>query len=68
MKASMPKSKRLRFSVWVIVANFLIGILGIFQGADLQALGIFLAMSNAPLYAYVLGDSFRASNLTDINK
>lgn len=64
----LPKSKRLRFSVWVIVANFLIGAYGIHAGADLQALGVFLALSNAPLYAYVLGDSFRPSNLTDINK
>jgi len=65
---NLPKSKRLRFSVWVIVANFAIGVLGILKGADLQALGVFLALSNAPLYAYVLGDSFRPSNLTDINK
>ena len=65
---NLPKSKRIRFSVWVIVANFAIGVLGILKGADLQALGVFLALSNAPLYAYVLGDSFRPSNLTDINK
>lgn len=64
----LPASKRLRFSVAVIIANFVIGLVGIFQGADLQALGVFLAMSNAPLYAYVLGDTFRASNLNDINK
>lgn len=67
-KITLPKSKRFRFSVWVIVANFAIGTFGIWQQADLQALGVFLALSNAPLYAYVLGDSFRPSNLNDINK
>jgi threonine/homoserine efflux transporter RhtA len=64
----LPRSKRFRFSVWVIVANFAIGMFGIWQGADLNALGVFLALSNAPLYAYVLGDTFRASNLNDINQ
>jgi len=64
----LPKSKRLRFSIWVIVANFIIGAYGLYIGADLQALGVFLALSNAPLYAYVLGDSFRPSDLSDINK
>ncbi len=65
---NFPKSKRLRFSVWVIIANFAIGVLGILKGTDLQALGVFLALSNAPLYAYVLGDSFRASKLSDIDQ
>lgn len=64
----LPKSKRLRFSIAVIIANFIIGTIGIYQNADLQALGVFLALSNAPLYTYVLGDTFRASNVTDINQ
>jgi len=64
----LPKSKRLRFSTAVIVANFIIGGFGIYHNADLQALGIFLALSNSPLYVYILGDSFRPSNVTDINK
>jgi hypothetical protein len=59
-------STRLRFSVWVIIANFILGILGMILGADLTALGIFLAMSNSPLYAYVLGRSFRPSSYTDL--
>jgi hypothetical protein len=57
----IPHSKRLRFSIAVIVANFAIGIFGIVKGADLSALGTFLALSNTPLYAYILGDTFRAS-------
>ncbi len=65
---TLPKSKRLRFSIAVIIANFAIGIFGIIKGADLSALGTFLALSNTPLYAYILGDSFRPSNLKDIEK
>lgn len=68
MKVTVPKSKRLRFAIWVIVVNFLMGGFGIYHGADLQALGMFLALSNAPLYVYILGDTNRPSNLTDINK
>jgi len=56
-------STRLRFSVWVIIANFILGVIGMALGADLTALGVFLAMSNAPLYAYVLGRSFRAATV-----
>lgn len=59
----LPASKRLRFSIAVIIANFAIGAMGIHYGADLQALGVFLALSNSPLYVYVLGDTFRPSNL-----
>ena len=68
MRAQLPKSKRLRFSIAVIVSNFVIGIIGIIYQADLQALGVFLALSNAPLYAYVLGDTFRPSDLKDLNR
>lgn len=58
-------STRLRFSVWVIIANFIIGIVGIFLGSDLTALGVFLAMSNTPLYAYILGRTFRGATVPD---
>ena len=58
----LPKSKRLRFTIAIIVVNFLIGIYGISQGADLTELGTFLALSNTPLYVYILGDSYRPSN------
>jgi hypothetical protein len=58
---TFPKSKRLRFSIAMIVLNFVIGIYGIHKGADLSALGSFLALANSPLYAYILGDSLRPS-------
>jgi hypothetical protein len=66
-KKSLFKSPRtrLKFSVWVIIANFVLGMIGMLLGADLTALGVFLAMSNAPLYVYVLGDSFRPSAVPD---
>ena len=67
MKTTLPKSKRLRFSVAVIIANFAIGVYGILKGADLSALGSFLALSNTPLYAYILGDTFRKSDLSNID-
>jgi len=57
----LPKSKRLRFSIIVIIANFIIGIIGIKYGADLSALGTFLLLANSPLYVYILGDSYRPS-------
>ena len=63
----LPKSKRLRFSIAVIIANFIIGVIGILYGANLLTLGAFLSLSNSPLYIYVLGDSYRPSNLKDIN-
>jgi hypothetical protein len=56
-------STRLRFSVYVIIANFIMGIAGMVLGSDLTALGVFLGLSNAPLYAYVLGRSFRPASI-----
>jgi len=58
-------STRLRFSIWVIIANFILGIIGMLVGTDLTALGVFLALSNSPLYVYVLGRSFRPSQIPD---
>ena len=58
-------STRLRFSVWVIIANFAIGILGIILKADMNSLGVFLSLSNTPLCAYILGRSFRGSTLPE---
>lgn len=60
----LPQSKRLRFSVAVIIANFIIFGFGIYHGTDLGDLGVGLAMINSPLYAYTLGDSYRASKYT----
>jgi len=57
-KTITPRT-RLKFSIAVIVANFILGIIGMILGADLTALGVFLSLSNAPLYVYVLGESLR---------
>ena len=57
----LPQSKRLRFSIAVIVANFMLFSFGVYHGADLGDLGVGLAMINSPLYAYILGDTYRAS-------
>ena len=59
------ESTRLRFSVWVIIFNFIMGIVGMYLGSDLTSLGVFLAMSNAPLYVYVLGRSFRPAQISE---
>lgn len=56
-------STRLRFSVYVIIANFLAGIIGMVLGTDLTALGVFLSLSNSPLYVYVLGRTLRSSSV-----
>ena len=61
MSLRLPQSKRLRFTVAVIVCNFIAVGFGIYHNADLQALGVCLALINTPLYAYVLGDTIRPS-------
>jgi hypothetical protein len=63
-KTITPRT-RLKFSICVIIANFLMGVIGILLGTDLTALGVFLAMANAPLYAYVLGQSFSPTKIPD---
>tara|TARA_R110000824_G_scaffold252912_2_gene441753 strand:+ start:985 stop:1221 length:237 start_codon:yes stop_codon:yes gene_type:complete len=64
----MTKSKRFRITIAVLVANFAIFMYGIFKGADLSALGTGLSLLNAPLYAYILGESYRPSNTKDISQ
>ncbi len=63
-KTITPRT-RLKFSIAVICVNFILGIIGMLLGADLTALGVFLAMSNAPLYVYVLGESFSPTKIPD---
>jgi hypothetical protein len=57
----MTKSKRLKFTIFAVIVNFILAIYGINKGVDLTALGTFLALVNTPLYAYILGESFRPS-------
>lgn len=63
-KTITPRT-RLKFSIAVIIANFILGIMGMFLGSDLTALGVFLAMSNAPLYVYVLGESLKPTRIPE---
>ncbi len=53
------RSTRLRFSIYVIIANFIFGIVAMFLKIDLTTVGAFLSLSNAPLYVYVLGRTYR---------
>lgn len=62
------KSTRLKFSQYVITANFIVFCFGIYHGADLSDLGTGLAMINTPLVAYVLGRSYRGSNINSTDK
>ena len=57
----LPQSKRLRFTLAVIIANFIIFGWGIYHGANLESLGSGLAFINSPLFMYILGDSYRPS-------
>ena len=57
----MTKSKRFRLTIIVLAANFAIFMYGIYKGADLSALGTGLSLLNTPLYAYILGESYRPS-------
>lgn len=56
------RSTRLRFAIYVIIANFAFGIFGVLFGVNLVSLGTFLSLSNAPLYIYILGRSYRGEN------
>ena len=63
-KTITPRT-RLKFSIGVITVNFVLGVVGMLLGADLTALGVFLAMANMPLYTYVLGESFSPTKIPD---
>ena len=55
------KSKRYKFAIGVLIANFIMFGFGILKGADLQSLGIGLAGVNTPLIFYILGETYRPS-------
>lgn len=63
-KTIAPRT-RLKFSIAVIIANFIIGIIGIILGSDLTAIGVFLSLCNTPLYVYVLGESLKPTPIGD---
>lgn len=43
----------------------MLGIIAMFLGSDLTALGVFLAMANMPLYTYILGESLAPTKIPD---
>jgi hypothetical protein len=57
----IPNSKRLRFASVAFSVNIGVVLFGIYFGAELVALGTCLSLVNAPVYVYILGDSFRPS-------
>ena len=59
--AKMSKSKRFRLTILVLAMNFAIFTYGIYSDSDLSSLGTGLSLLNAPLYAYILGESYRPS-------
>ena len=68
MKTNLPKSKRLRFAVYVFHIYILLGILAMRWQVELSSLGAYVAATSLPLLGYILGDTFRKSDLTDIEK
>ncbi len=57
----LPKSKRLRIAITVIVTNYITFWIGMVMETDLVSLATGLAIINTPLLAYILGESFRPS-------
>ena len=51
----------LELTITFIAINTALALVAIGKGADLTALGTFIALSNVPLYGYLLGESFRPS-------
>lgn len=59
----MKTQKRLK-SAWIVLGlNMTLFGLGIIKGAGLTDLGAGLAMVNAPVLIYILGESFRPSKI-----
>jgi len=62
----MTGRTRLKFCTWAFVVNCAIFSFAIYQKADLTATGVGLSMLNAPVLAYVLGDTIRPSNNDEV--
>ena len=59
----MKTQKRLK-SAWIVLGlNLALFSLGILKGSGLTDLGAGLAMVNAPVLIYILGESFRPSKV-----
>jgi len=57
----MTKSKRFLLTIIFLTINFIIFIVGMIMKSDLTALGTGLSLVNAPLYAYIIGQTIRKS-------
>jgi len=55
------KSKRLRLAIVAFLVNTVLFAVGMKHATDLSDLGMGLMLVNGPLYAYVLGESYRPS-------
>lgn len=64
----LPKSKRFRFAFYAFHVYIIIGVVAMYKQADLVSLGTYLLMITTPVALYILGDTFRPSNLSDLNK
>ena len=64
----LPRSKRLRFSIYTLHLLTAVGVLGMYLKTDLSQLAAYMAVTVIPLVAYIIGDTMRPSNLNDIEK
>ena len=55
------KQKRLKFAIIISIINLSIFCVGMYKGTDLISIGTGLSLINAPLYAYILGETMRKS-------
>lgn len=58
----LSKSKRMKLSMLVISLNFITFWIGIYFKLDLNNLGVGLMTINAPLLAYIMGETYRPSD------
>ena len=61
-KVKLPKSKRLRVTIFAFVVNAILYYYGMYRGVDLAALGAGLAFINAPIMAYLGAESYKPSD------
>ena len=62
------KSKRFVAFCGALAGNFWLFYTGIHAGTDFISLGTGLALVNAPLVAYIAGETIRPSGTTTINQ
>jgi len=55
------KQKRLKFAIIITIINLIIFSVGMYMGTDLISIGTGLSLLNAPMYAYIFGETIRKS-------